>query len=95
MLDYHIDAGYRVVLAGSGLGHISTNLIPIIEKAFENEIIIVKTTQCLHVFTGLSAYESGRRLQRAVVIPVFNILPEIAYVKLAYLIGNYQKREKN
>ncbi len=95
VLDYHIEAGYRgVVLAGSGLGHISTNLIPIIEKAIENGIIIVMTTQCLHGFTGLSVYESGRRLQRAGVIPVFNILPETAYVKLAYLLGNYQKREK-
>lgn len=92
VLEYHIDAGYKgVVLAGTGLGHISSNLIPTVKKAMSNEMIIAMTSQCLHGFTGMSVYESGRRLQRAGVIPVFNILPETAYIKLAYLLGNYQK----
>ncbi|UCG89824.1 MAG: Glu-tRNA(Gln) amidotransferase subunit GatD [Candidatus Heimdallarchaeota archaeon] len=95
VLDYYIEAGYKgIVLAGTGLGHVSSNLIPTIKKANENEIVIVTTTQCLHGFTGLSVYESGRQLQKAGVVSVFNILPETAYIKLAYLLGNYRKTEK-
>jgi len=95
ILDYCIEAGFKgIVLVGTGLGHVSFNLIPTIEKAIENEMIIVMTTQCLHGFTALSVYESGRRLQKAGVIHAFNILPEIAYIKLAYLLGNYREKEK-
>ncbi|MFW9905397.1 MAG: Glu-tRNA(Gln) amidotransferase GatDE subunit D, partial [Candidatus Thorarchaeota archaeon] len=56
-------------------------------------IIVVMTTQCLYGFTGLSVYESGRQLRAAGIIPV-NMLPEIAYIKLAYLLGNYQKNDE-
>ncbi|MFX1285226.1 MAG: Glu-tRNA(Gln) amidotransferase subunit GatD [Promethearchaeota archaeon] len=95
VLDFYIETGYKgIVIAGTGLGHISSNLIPTIEKAIEKGMIVVMTTQCLHGFTALSVYESGRQLQRAGVIPVFNMLPETAYIKLAYLLGNYRKAEK-
>lgn len=95
VLNHYIEAGYKgIVFAGTGLGHVSSNLIPLIEKAAENGIVTVMTTQCLYGFTNLSVYESGRRLQRAGVIPVFNILPEVAYIKLAFLLGNYSETEK-
>ncbi len=95
VIEHYVDTGYKgIVLAGTGLGHVSSNLIPIIEEAIDTGMIIVMTTQCLHGFTGMMVYENGRQLQRAGVIPVSNILPETAYIKLAYLLGNYQKSEE-
>lgn len=95
VIDFYINAGYKgLVLAGTGLGHVSSNLIPEIKKAINNEMVIVMTTQCLQGFTGLSVYENGRQLQKAGVIPLSNILPETAYIKLAYLLGNYRESEK-
>lgn len=94
LIEHYINTGYKgIVFVGTGLGHLSTELIPIIKKAIDNEIIVVMTTQCLHGFTGLSVYESGRHLKAAGVIPV-NMLPETAYIKLSYLLGNYQKTFK-
>ena len=95
VIEHYIDAGYKgIVLAGTGLGHVSSNLIPTIKKAIERGMIIVMTTQCLHGFTGMMVYENGRQLQKAGVIPISNILPETAYIKLAYLLGNFQKSEE-
>ncbi|UCG03654.1 MAG: Glu-tRNA(Gln) amidotransferase subunit GatD [Candidatus Heimdallarchaeota archaeon] len=94
LIEHFIETGYKgLVFAGTGLGHVSTELVPMIKKAIENEIIVVMTTQCLHGFTGLSVYESGRQLQAIGVIPV-NILPETAYIKLSSLLGNYKKTNK-
>jgi glutamyl-tRNA(Gln) amidotransferase subunit D len=94
LIEHYINTGYKgIVFVGTGLGHLSTELIPMIKKAIDNEIIVVMTTQCLHGFTGLSVYESGRHFKAAGVIPV-NMLPETAYIKLSYLLGNYQKAIK-
>jgi len=94
LIEHYINTGYKgIVIAGTGLGHVSTYLLPMIRKAVDNDIIVVMTTQCLHGFTGLSVYESGRLLKAAGVIPL-NMLPEIAYIKLAYLLGNFHKIDK-
>ena len=94
LIEHFIDTGYKgLVFAGTGLGHVSSELISSIKKAIDNEIIVVMTTQCLHGFTRMSVYESGRQLKATGVIPV-NILPETAYIKLSYLLGNYQKTDK-
>jgi glutamyl-tRNA(Gln) amidotransferase subunit D len=94
LIEYYINTGYKgIVFVGTGLGHVSTNLIPIIKKAIDNGMIVVMTTQCLHGFTGLSVYESGRQLIAVGVLPI-NMLPETAFIKLAYLLGNYQQTDK-
>ncbi|MFW9906072.1 MAG: Glu-tRNA(Gln) amidotransferase subunit GatD, partial [Candidatus Thorarchaeota archaeon] len=63
LIDHYIKTGYKgIVFAGTGLGHVSSYLIPSIKKAIDDGIIVVMTTQCLYGFTGLSVYESGRQL---------------------------------
>lgn len=94
VLKFYLDSGYKgLVLVGTGLGHISSKLIPVIKNAVESELVIIMTSQCLHGFTGLSVYETGRLLQKAGVIPV-DILPETAFIKLAYLLGNFKDIDK-
>ncbi len=95
IIEYHMEAGYKgIIIAGTGLGHVSSDLIPILKKGIKDGMIVVMTTQCLHGFTGMSVYESGRKLLKIGIIPVLNILPETAFIKLAYLLGNYQNIDK-
>ena len=91
-LNYYLENGYKgLVLVGTGLGHVSSKLIPLVQTATEDlGIVVVMATQTLHGFTGMSVYETGRRLLKAGVVPVGSMLPETAYIKLSYLLGNYR-----
>jgi glutamyl-tRNA(Gln) amidotransferase subunit D len=94
-LKYFLDNDYKgLVLVGTGLGHVSSKLIPVIQSGTEDYgMVIVMATQTLHGFTGMSVYETGRRLMKAGVVPVGSMLPETAYIKLSYLLGNYHDDE--
>ena len=80
-----------VVIAGSGLGHVNENMIPLIEKAVKNGTIVVMTSQCINGQTNMNVYNTGRDLISAGVISVFDMLPETAYVKLSWALANYDK----
>jgi len=91
LIDFYIDKGYKgIVVAGTGLGHISTNIHESIKRAIQEGITILMTTQTLHGFVGMDVYSTGRELQNLGVIPGKNILPEIGYVKLGWVLGQTQ-----
>ena len=95
LLDSCIDTGYRgIVIAGTGLGHTPTTLYAPIERAIEEDITICMTTQCLWGFVGMRVYETGRVLLERGVIPLANMLPETAYVKLICVLGRTQNRNE-
>ena len=77
-----------VVLAGTGLGHVTEEMIPLIRKATDAGIPVVMTTQCLEGTVNLNVYSTGRDLLGAGVIPAGDMLPETAYVKLMWLLAN-------
>lgn len=77
-----------VVLAGTGLGHITEEMIPLIRKATDADIPVVMTTQCLEGTVNLNVYSTGRNLVEAGVIPAGDMLPETAFVKLMWLLAN-------
>ncbi|MHA1670815.1 MAG: Glu-tRNA(Gln) amidotransferase subunit GatD [Promethearchaeota archaeon] len=98
LIEFYIDNGYKgIVFAGTGLGHVSTDLYKAIRRAIEENITILMTTQTLHGFVGMNVYSTGRELQNLGVIPGRNILPEVAYVKLGWVLGqtNDPKEIKN
>ncbi|HIE23464.1 MAG TPA: Glu-tRNA(Gln) amidotransferase subunit GatD [Candidatus Korarchaeota archaeon] len=87
-LDFIVDKGYvGLVLAGTGLGHVPTRLIPKIRELTKDGIPVVMTSQCLFGRTNLNVYETGRLLLDAGVIAVGDMLPEVALVKLMYAMG--------
>jgi glutamyl-tRNA(Gln) amidotransferase subunit D len=91
LIDFYTDKGYKgIVFAGTGLGHVSTSLYKSIEKAIDQEITVLMTTQTLHGFVGMDVYSTGRELQNIGVIPGKNLLPEVAYVKLGWVLGQTQ-----
>jgi glutamyl-tRNA(Gln) amidotransferase subunit D len=70
LIDFYVDKGYKgIVLAGTGLGHVPTTLYDSIERAIQEEITILMTTQTLHGFVGMNVYSTGRELQNMGVIP--------------------------
>lgn len=94
-IDSCIDKGYRgIVIAGTGLGHTPKTLYKPIERAIEEDVIICMTTQCLWGFVGMRVYETGRELLEWNVIPLANMLPETAYVKLICILGRTQNRNE-
>lgn len=88
LIDYYIDNGYRgIVLAGTGLGHVPTTVYPSIERAVKEGLTVMMTLQTLHGFTGMNVYSTGRELLEMGVIPGGNIIPEVGYVKMGWVLG--------
>ncbi len=89
IIDYYIDNGYHgLVIAGTGLGHVNRNKRNSIERAKDENIPIFMTSQCLWGFVGMKVYETGRLLLQAGVIPLANMLPEVALVKAMWVLGH-------
>jgi glutamyl-tRNA(Gln) amidotransferase subunit D len=80
-----------VVIAGTGLGHVSEEMIDIIERACATGYPVVMTTQCLYGRTGLNVYSTGRKLLQAGVIDGGDTLPETAYVKLMWAVAHAER----
>jgi glutamyl-tRNA(Gln) amidotransferase subunit D len=86
---------YRgIVIAGTGLGHISSGLVPAIQRLVNSGTLVVMTTQCLHGRVCDRVYDTGRDLIRAGVIEGENMLPETALVKLMWVLGNTSDHEE-
>lgn len=82
-----------IVIAGSGLGHVNENMVPLIKKAYDNGAVVVATSQCLNGRTNLDIYNTGRDMLSAGTITVYDMLPETAYVKLMWALANSKDRE--
>jgi glutamyl-tRNA(Gln) amidotransferase subunit D len=76
-----------VVIAGSGLGHVSAEMVRSVRNAVESGTTIVMTSQCLNGRVNLNVYDTGRDLLLAGVIPGGDMLPETAYVKLMWVLA--------
>ena len=90
-----IDRRYRgIVLMGTGLGHVPEYLIDVIKRGVDENVVFVMTTQCLWGPVAMNVYERGRRLLKIGVIPANGILPEVAYVKLGWILAQTDDFEK-
>jgi glutamyl-tRNA(Gln) amidotransferase subunit D len=88
MIDSLIDNKYRgIVIAGTGLGHINKPLYPAIERAAAAGIAVYMTVQTLWGYVHMFVYDTGRDLMAKGISPAENMLPEVAYVKLAWALG--------
>ncbi|MCI4349070.1 MAG: Glu-tRNA(Gln) amidotransferase subunit GatD [Thermoplasmata archaeon] len=76
-----------LVIAGTGLGHISLAHLPWIREAIEHGVVVVMTTQCLEGNADPYVYATGRELLKAGVVYAGDLLPETAFVKLLWALG--------
>ncbi|MGC8662218.1 MAG: Glu-tRNA(Gln) amidotransferase subunit GatD [Candidatus Micrarchaeia archaeon] len=101
ILDYYISKGYKgIIIEGTGLGHtpVSTankeySWLENVKKAVDGGAIIGMTSQCLYGRVNENVYRNLRLLRNAGIIYCEDMLPEVAYVKLGFLLGNYKKEE--
>jgi glutamyl-tRNA(Gln) amidotransferase subunit D len=76
-----------VVVAGTGLGHVSEEIIDSIRRAAKSGVHVYVTTQCLYGAVNLNVYSTGRDMISAGAVPLNDMLPETAYVKLMWAMG--------
>jgi len=88
IIDSLIDNGYRgIVIAGTGLGHVNKPLYPALKRAQDRKIAVYMTVQTLWGYVQMYVYDTGRDMMELGVVPGANMLPEVAYVKLAWVLG--------
>ncbi|MFA5795349.1 MAG: Glu-tRNA(Gln) amidotransferase subunit GatD [Candidatus Brocadiia bacterium] len=95
MIDSLIDNGYQgIVIAGTGLGHVNKPLYPSLKKAVQKGITVVMTVQTLWGYVQMYVYDTGRDLMDLGIIPCANMLPEVAYMKLCWVLGHTTEPQK-
>jgi glutamyl-tRNA(Gln) amidotransferase subunit D len=91
IIDSLIAAGYKgIVIAGTGLGHVNKPLYPALDRARSAGVHVYMTVQTMWGYVQMYVYETGRELMGLGVIPAANMLPEVAYVKLGWALGQSQ-----
>jgi len=95
IIDSLVEKGYRgIVIAGTGLGHVNKPVYPAIERAIQASVAIYMTVQTLWGFVHMFVYDTGRDLMAKGIIPAENMLPEVAYIKLAWALGQTKDLQK-
>lgn len=95
IVDSLVDNGYKgIVIAGTGLGHVNKPVYPAIERACKKGVAVFMTVQTLWGYTHMFVYDTGRDLMSLGVIPADNMLPEVAYIKLGWALGQTDDLEK-
>jgi glutamyl-tRNA(Gln) amidotransferase subunit D len=87
-IDSLIDHGYHgIVIEGTGLGHAPKILLKAVERAHEEQIAVVMTSQCIWGRVQMRVYRTGVELVQRGVIPGEDMLAETAYVKLMWVLA--------
>jgi glutamyl-tRNA(Gln) amidotransferase subunit D len=95
VVDWYVDDGYKgLILEGTGLGHVSTGLYDVVEKAIGEGLYVGMTSQTIWGRLDMDVYTTGRELQHLGVEPLGDMLPETAYVKLMWAIANSEDLEE-
>ncbi|TKX71142.1 Glu-tRNA(Gln) amidotransferase subunit GatD [Halorubrum sp. SP9] len=84
----YLDDADGVVIEGTGLGHVHTDLIPRIEELIAGGTVVAMTSQCLAGRVCDRVYDTGRDLLDAGVVEAGDTLPGTAKVKLMWALAN-------
>ena len=95
IIDWLVDRGYRgIALEGTGLGHVGQSCFKSVGRAVEEGLIVTMTSQCLWGRVNMKVYRNGILLLRLGVIPMGDMLPETALVKLMWALAQTESREE-
>jgi glutamyl-tRNA(Gln) amidotransferase subunit D len=83
-----------IIFEGTGLGHIGEKMYPMVKMANEKGIFMGMTSQCIDGRVRMTVYESGRDLLDLGIIPLENMIPEVALVKAMWVTGNTENQDK-
>jgi len=100
ILELLTDKKYKgIVIEGTGLGHVATsesrlNWLPAIKRAIQQGTIVAIAPQTLFGRLQPQVYSGGRELAAAGVIHTEDMLPEVAYIKLGWILGHTQNEKE-
>ena len=95
MMHSLIDMGYKgIIIVGTGLGHVNRELYPALERAQKENVAVYMTLQTIWGYVHMFVYETGRDMMAKGVIPLGNMLPEVAWVKLGWALGQTDDPEE-
>ena len=95
VMEAMIERGYRgIVIAGTGLGHVNKATYPALARARDAGVHVYMTVQTLWGYVGMYVYETGREMMDLGVVPLGNMLPEVAFVKLSWALGKSDDRDE-
>jgi len=77
-----------IVVEGTGLGHVDTDWIDVIDDLTDDGTSVVMTSQCLEGRVCDRVYDTGRDLLDAGVVEGEDMLPGTAKVKLMWALAN-------
>jgi glutamyl-tRNA(Gln) amidotransferase subunit D len=88
IIDTLIEKGYKgIIIAGTGLGHVNKPLYPALQRAKDAGVAVYMTVQTLWGYVQMYVYDTGRDMMELGVIPLANMIPETAYMKLGWALG--------
>ncbi|MCX6644151.1 MAG: Glu-tRNA(Gln) amidotransferase subunit GatD, partial [Candidatus Bathyarchaeota archaeon] len=88
IIDWYVDSGIRgILLEGSGLGHVSKYCFDSIKNAVAKGVVVALASQCIWGRVNMNVYDTGRDLLSFGVIPLDDMFPETALVKLMWVLG--------
>ncbi|WP_372909821.1 Glu-tRNA(Gln) amidotransferase subunit GatD [Salinigranum sp.] len=88
--DFLRDSGLDgLVVEGTGLGHVHTDLIPTLGELVDDGTVVAMTSQCLDGRVCDRVYDTGRDLLDAGVVECGDTLPGTAKVKLMWALANH------
>jgi glutamyl-tRNA(Gln) amidotransferase subunit D len=95
VLDAIIEQGYKgVIWVGTGLGHVNKEMYPAIERANKAGIHQYMTLQTIWGYVHMFVYDTGRDMMAKGIIPAGNMLPEVAFIKLGWALGQTHDAEE-
>jgi len=95
LVDALVEKGYHgIVIAGTGLGHVNKPLYPALERAIEHGVHVMMTVQTLWGYTQMYVYDTGRDLLDIGIVPLDNMLPETALMKLGWVLGHTREPDE-
>jgi glutamyl-tRNA(Gln) amidotransferase subunit D len=93
--DWYVEKGYRgIILEGTGLGHVGNYLFSVLQNAIEEGVIVAMTSQCIWGRLDMNVYDQGRDLLAMGVLSLEDMLPETAFVKLMWVLGQTSNTEE-
>lgn len=94
LLEVLLDVGIKgVVVEGTGFGHVGEYLLPSIKKLVDAGVVIAMTSQTIYGRTNLYVYRRGRELLSLGVVPLEDMLPEVAYAKMSWALANFKRED--